>query len=145
MKRLITKGEFEKIRFIKPDYNLQLKFEKTAVFFASLINRIYLSKDKIETLLSSLSQLAFEGNLIFNAAVDLEVLLENDYKFLQENSNAKSIQLLLDRLDKDELNEKKFSEQEIYDKAKGFVFKLLKEGKVKQVFDEKIKRVKLTV
>ena len=92
-----------------------------------------------------MSQTAFEGALSFNTAVDLEVLMENDYNFFKENSNTKSIQLLLERLDMDELNEKKFSEQEIYDKAKGFVFELLKEGKVKQVFDEKTKRVKLTV
>lgn len=145
MKRLITKGEFEKIPFIKPDYSLQLKFEKTALLYDTLINKIYLSKNKIEALLASLSQLAFEGNLNFNTAVDLEVLLENDYTFFKENSNTKSIELLLERLDKNELNEKKFSEQEIYDKAKSFVFELLKEGKVKQVFDEKTKRVKLTV
>jgi len=48
-------------------------------------------------------------------------------------------------LDKDELNEKKFYEQKIYDKAKGFIFELLKEGKIKQVFDKKTKRVKLIV
>lgn len=145
MKRLITKGEFEKIPFIKPDYSLQLKFEKTALFYASLINKVYSSKSKIERLLSSLSQLAFEGNLSFNTAVDLEVLLENDYEFFQENSNTKSIKLLLERLDKNQLNEKKFSEQEIYDKAKDFVFELLKEGKIKQVFDENTKGVNLTI
>lgn len=145
MKRLITKGEFEKIPFIKPDHSLQMKFEKVALFYASLINKIYSSKLKFEYLLSSLSQQAFEGELEFNTAVDLEVLLENDYEFFKKNSNTKSIQLLLERLDKDELNEKKFYEQEIYEKAKGFVFELLKEGKVKQVFEKERKRVKLTV
>ena len=145
MKRLITKGEFEKIPFIKPDYTLQLKFEKTALFYASLINKINTSKGKIETLLSSLSKLAFEGNLDFNTAVDLEVLLENDYEFFKKNSNTQSIQLLLERLDKDELNENRFYEQEMYDKAKCFVFELLKDGIVQQLFDKKTNRLKLTV
>ncbi len=72
-------------------------------------------------------------------------MLENDYQFFKENSNEKSIKLLLKRLDKDELNENKFYEHETYDKAKSFVFELLKEGKVKQIFDIKTKRVKLTV
>lgn len=145
MKRLITKGEFEKILFIKPDYNLQLNFERIALFYASLINKVYTSKTKIETLLSSLSQQAFEGNLEFNTAVDLEVLLENDYQFFKENSNSGSIRLLIERLNTDELNENRFYEQQIYDKAKKFVFELIKEGKVKQVFDEKTKKVKLSV
>ena len=46
---------------------------------------------------------------------------------------------------KDKLNKNKFSEQEVYDRAKGFICELLKEGKVKQVFDEKTKRVKLII
>ena len=125
--------------------NLQNKFEKIYLRCSADIVKLKVAKNKLEILFDALSQLAFKGELEFNTAVDLEVLLENDYKFFKENSNTKSIQLLLERLNKDELNKNKFYEQEIYDKAKGFVIELLKAGKVKQVFDEKTKRVKLTV
>lgn len=128
-----------------PPIQLQKEFERLFHLNRKCKEKLILSKYHLEQLIYSLSNSAFDGSLDFNTAVDLEVLLENDYKFFQENSNAKSIQLLLERLDKDELNEKKFSDQEIYDKAKGFAFELLKEGKVKQVFDVKTKRVKLTV
>ena len=75
----------------------------------------------------------------------MEVLLENDYEYFKDNSDNKTIQLLLDRLDKNELNLNKFHDQDLYDKAKNFVFELLKEGHIKQVFDDKTRRVKLTI
>lgn len=128
-----------------PPLNLQNRF-------ASIIEKIELIRAKLkkgkqhsEHLYSGLSQLAFSGELTFTTAVDLEVLLENDYQFFKENSNSNSIKLLLERLNTDELNENRFYEQQTYDKAKSFVFELIKEGKVKQVFDEKTKKVKLTV
>jgi type I restriction enzyme S subunit len=145
MKRLITKGVFEKIEFIKPDYNLQKDFEKVAINANNLLSKLINSKSQLENLLNGLSQSAFKGELKFNTAVDLEILLENDYTYFKENSNDKAIKLLLDRIDKDELNENKFYEQELYDKAKSFVFELLKEGKVKQVFDTKTDSIKLTL
>jgi type I restriction enzyme, S subunit len=123
----------------------QNRFEKIYINCTTNKEKLTTVQSNAKVLFDALSQLSFKGELDFNTAVDLEVLLEKDYTFFKENSNTKSIQLLLKRLEKDELNEKKFSEQEIYDKAKGFVFELLKEGKVKQVFDEKTKRVKLTV
>lgn len=145
MKRLITKGEFEKILFIKPEYNLQLNFERIALIHNSIIDKIYVSKYKTEDLLSSLSQQAFDGEFEFNTAVNLEVLLENDYAYFKDNADKKAIQLLLERLDKNELNSNKFHDQDMYDKAKSFVFELLKEGHVKQVLDKKTNTVKLTM
>jgi len=133
------------IKCIVPPFELQEKYLKTSGLIYSNKSKLLRSKTQIENLIGSLSQLAFKGELDFNTAVDLEVLLENDYQFFKANSNTKSIQLLLERLDKNELNDKKFSEQEIYDKAKEFAFELLKEGKIKQVFDKKTKRVELTV
>lgn len=144
VKRINIKDLIE-IEFIVPPLELQNLFARMILKLIKLKNKLRESEKNIQILIDATSQLAFKGELDFNTAVDLEVLLENDFTFFKENSNTKSIQLLLERLDKDELNEKKFSEQEIYDKAKGFVFELLKEGKVKQVFDEKTKRVKLTV
>jgi type I restriction enzyme S subunit len=133
------------IKCIVPPIDLQEKYFKISNLIYSNKSKLLHSEKEIANLIASLSSKAFKGELDFNTAVDLEVLLENDYDFFKEHSSIKSIQLLLERLDKDELNENKFYEQPIYDKAKGFVFELLKEGKVKQVFDEKTKRVKLTV
>ncbi len=145
MKRLITKGVFEKIEFIKPDYNLQQDFEKVAINANNLLSKLIHSKSQLENIINGLSQSAFKGELEFNTAVDLEVFLENDYAYFKDNADKKAIQLLLDRLDKNELNENKFYEQDLYDKAKSFVFELLKEDKVVQVFDTKTDSIKLTI
>lgn len=128
-----------------PPISMQKEFERIYLVHRRLKEGMLKSKYKLETLIKSISQSAFDGSIDFNAAVDLEVLLENDYNFFKENSNSSSIKLLLERLNTDELNEKRFNEQHTYDKAKSFVFELIKEGKVKQVFDEKTKKVKLTV
>lgn len=135
----------KEIKLKNAPISLQNKFEKIYLRCSADVERLKVSKHKLRTLFSALSQLAFKGELEFNTAVDLEVLLENDYQFFKKNSNSKSINLLLARLDKDSLSENRFLEQEAYNKAKNFVFELLKEGKVKQIFDEKTKSVKLTV
>ncbi|GGK37901.1 MULTISPECIES: restriction endonuclease subunit S [Flavobacteriaceae] len=141
----ITKKSIIELPIISPPIDLQNEFEKR-------VNKIELIKEKKQSILSnfqslffSLSQLAFKGELEFNRAVDLEVLMENDYEFFKNNSNKESITLLIKRLDKDELNSKKFYEQELYDKAKMFVFELLNEKKIKQVYDKETQRIKLTV
>lgn len=135
----------KEIKIPIPPIDLQSEFVKIIKKVESSVDKMEFSKSKIEQLLNSISQKAFKGELDFNTAVDLEVLLENDYQFFKENSNSSSIKLLLERLNTNELNENKFYEQQTYDKAKSFVFELIKEGKVKQIFDEKTKKVKLTV
>ncbi|BAO54074.1 restriction endonuclease subunit S [Nonlabens marinus] len=141
----ISMAKFRNIRIPFPNIELQEQFEEKYSKYIEIRRKLNLSKEYFETLQKALSQLAFKGDLEFGKAIDLEVLLENDYDFFKVNSNTKSIRLLLERLDKSELNKNKFYEQEIYDKAKVFLFELLKEGKVKQVFDKKTNRVKLTV
>lgn len=133
------------IKCIVPPISLQKRFAATAEKIEVITTKLINGKKQIENLVGGLSQQAFKGELDFNTAVDLEVLLENDYQFFKENSNSNSIKLLLERLNTEELNENRFSEQQTYDKAKSFVFELIKEGKVKQVFDEKTKKIKLTV
>ncbi|MBO9703654.1 MAG: restriction endonuclease subunit S [Sporocytophaga sp.] len=128
-----------------PPIEIQLKFAGIVEKLETIKSKFHLSIQNIQNLLSVLSQYAFQGKLTFNTSVDLELLLENDYNFFRQNSSIKTIQLLLDRLDKSNLNELKFYESEIYDKAKYFVFELLKEGKIKQLFDENDKTVKLVV
>lgn len=128
-----------------PPLNLQEKFATIIEKIETIRTKTKNVKRLKENVYSGLSQQAFKGELDFNTAVHLELLLENDYEFFQKNSNSKSIQLLLERLNTDELNDNKFYEQQTYNKAKSFVFELIKEGKVKQLFDGKTKKVKLTV
>lgn len=125
--------------------NLQNQFEKLYLKCIDNTEKLKLSKSKFEDLINALSQLAFTGKLEFNTAVDLEVLLENDYTYFKDNADKKAIQLLLERLDKNELNLNKFHDKDIYDKAKSFVFELLKQGHIKQVLDKKTNKVKLTM
>lgn len=141
----ISMDKFRNIIIPYPPIELQEQFEKTYLKYAGLKAILKKSHHHISELFGSISQLAFKGQLNFNTAVDLEMLLENDYSFFSKNSNQETIKLLLKRLDKDELNDSKFYDQRLYDKAKEFVFELLKEHKIKQVFDEKSKRVKLTI
>jgi len=133
------------IKLKKAPIELQNKFEKIYLKVQTEKDKMLLGKNKIEILLKALSQLAFKNKLKFNTAVDLEVLMENDYIFFKKNSNKDSIKLLLERLDKDELNSNKFYEQELYDKAKKFVFELLNEGKINQMYDKKLQRIKLSI
>lgn len=134
-----------KIECIIPPLDLQEKFSHTINKIEKLKAKNTQHFEETEILFKAISQLAFKGELDFNTAVDLEMLLENDYTFFKENSNQETIKLLLRRLDKDELNDNKFYDQRLYDKAKEFVFELLKEDKIKQVFDNRSKRVKLTI
>jgi type I restriction enzyme, S subunit len=140
----LNKTNLEKIPVPVPPRELQEKFGSVYHKYDNLKQKLIDCERLISELNVALSQLAFKGELDFNTAVDLEVLLENDYAFFKENSNTNSIKLLLERLDKDELNANKFYEQQAYNKAKSFVFELLKEGKIQQVFDEDTKKVKLT-
>jgi type I restriction enzyme S subunit len=138
-------GILDSITFPYPQISLQNKFHKIYSKIEASIEKLNQSKTQLENLLNGLSQSAFNGELEFNTAVDLEVLLENDYEYFKDNADKKAIQLLLDRLDKNEVNENKFYEEHLYDKAKSFVFKLLKEEKIKQVFDKKTNSIKLTL
>lgn len=133
----------KELQIKKAPIEQQNKFEQIYVKCFENIKKQTLSKDKLQELFNSLAQLAFKGELKFGQGIDLEVLLDNDYAFFEENSDKKSIQQLLDRLDKNELNENKFYDSNIYDKAKGFIFELLKDGKIEQIFDNNIKMIKL--
>lgn len=141
----ISMDKFRKIIIPYPPIELQEQFEKTYLKYNELKSTLIKSHKYTSDLFNSISQLAFKGELDFNTAVDLEMLLEGDYAFFKENSNQETIKLLLKRLDKDELNDNKFYDQRLYDKAKEFVFELLKERTIKQVFDNRSKRVKVMI
>ncbi len=133
------------VKLKKAPIELQNKFEKIYLKIQKQKDKMLLAKKKSKILLQALSQLAFKEELKFNTAVDLEVLMENDYEFFRKNSSKNSIKLLLEKLDKEKLNSNIFYEQELYDKAKEFVFELLNERKIKQVYDEDSKRIKLSI
>lgn len=141
----INAQEFQDIKILIPPIELQNRYKSIYLKVHYSLIQLKESKLRLLELIAALSQLAFGGKLKLNTAAGLEVLLENDYTFFRENSNQEIIKLLLKRLDKDELNDNKFYDQRLYDKAKEFVFELLKEDKIKQVFDNRSKRVKLTV
>lgn len=127
-----------------PPIERQNKFNEIVLKIEKVKKHLKRSLNISGNLQIALSQLAFNGQLNFNTAVDLEVLLENDYEFFKENSTTNSIQLLLERLDTAEQNNNKFNDQQTYDKAKSFVFELLKEGKVEQIFDVETQKIKLS-
>ena len=63
MKKIITKGEFEKIEFIKPPFELQGKY-------AAVLEKVYVMKaqeqrklEKLQTLYDALMQRAFNGEI----------------------------------------------------------------------------------
>ena len=144
----ISMVKFKNIEIPLPPIELQLRFEAEYLKCIEIQQKLNKQCEFIRDLNHSLSKLAFEGNLKFNQGIDLEVLLENDHQFFLDNIlnvSMKTIEQLIIKLDKDELNENRFYEQQTYDKAKSFVFELIKECKVKQIFDEQTKTVKLTV
>lgn len=126
-----------------PPLFFQQKFSKIVSKIETSKEKLNQSKNQLENLLNGLSQIAFNGELQFNTAVDLEILMENDYDFFKKHADKKAIQLLLDRMDKNILNKKKFYEEELYDKAKMFVFNLLEDKKIEQVYEQE--RIKLVV
>jgi len=128
-----------------PSMELQTLFSQIVEKIEGIKTKYQLSLEYLINIFNNVSQLAFKGDLTFNTAVDLEVLLENDYDFFKANSTPQTIQLLLDRVDKNEGNDKKIYEEEIYQKAKDFVFGLLQEGRIKQGFDAQQATVKLSL
>lgn len=146
-KKIITKGNFEKIKFIKPPYDLQNKFETIAKRFNNQKKKINLSLSQLVVLFNSLVQKVFNGELNFNIDFELDALIreidlekkENDLSTI--SGDIAYLQRLVDKL-----NAQEFKEKEMYDKAKHAVFQLLKDDeKITQKYDEKNKNVKLVL
>lgn len=144
----ISMPKFKSIEIPLPPLELQMRFETKYVKCIEIQQKLIKQCEFLNELSRSLSKLAFDGNLKFDHGIDLEVLLENDYQFFKDNImniSSKTIEQLITKLDKDELNENRFYEQQTYDKAKSFLFELIKEGRVKQIYNDQTKTVKLTV
>ncbi|WP_051227705.1 restriction endonuclease subunit S [Gillisia sp. JM1] len=144
MKRLLTKGEFQKVPFIKPDYNEQLQFEEIAKNYSVFQQKLLQHQTQSENLLKSLSQQVFNERIIVDVDAELEALINSIDLDKNDEENMISsvvnditfIQRLIDRL-----NEQEFEDKSQYDKAKYILFKVMKEEEnlVKQLFkDNKI-------
>lgn len=145
MKRLLTKGEFEKILLLKPSYHDQLAFESVAKKYSQSLEKLQGFKTESENLLGSLSSQFFDLKKTIDRDNDLELILqgidlnkkdeENDIDILVNDVNL--IRRLITRLGQQE-----FKSLEQYDKAKYALFRVMKEKEnmVQQDFEnEKIK------
>ncbi|NEW83194.1 MAG: hypothetical protein GZ094_12615 [Mariniphaga sp.] len=68
MKKILTKGEFEKIKMIKPSTDLQIQFAQIVEKTEVLKEQYKSSLQELENLYGSLSQRAFKGELTINKA-----------------------------------------------------------------------------
>ncbi len=66
MKKILTKGGFEKIKMIKPPLSIQTQFAKIVAKTETLKTQYQQSLQELENLYGSLSQRAFKGELEFN-------------------------------------------------------------------------------
>lgn len=150
MKKLLTKGEFEKIPLIKPDYQEQLKFEKIALFYSQLRTKLKQHQIQAEQLLKSLSQQAFNERINFDVDTELEALVNAIDLDMKDEENSIStllndvtyLQRLIDRLQAQE-----FADDGQYEKAKYILFRIMKEepNLVKQEYDSNTKKIILTI
>lgn len=148
MKRLLTKGEFEKILFLKPNYGEQLKFEQIAVHYADFKLKLIQHKNYSENIMKSLSQQVFGERANIDVDTELEALInaiDLDKKDTENKIDTivKDItftQRLINRLE-----EQEFEDQTQYDKARYILFRIMREEEdlVKQVF--KNNKVQLTL
>lgn len=69
MKKILTKGEFEKIKMIKPPLELQTKFARIVEKTEALKEQYKQSLQELENLYGSLSQKAFRGEMCINKKV----------------------------------------------------------------------------
>ncbi len=141
MKRLLTKGEFEKVPFIKPDYIEQLRFEKIAMNYSVFKLKLIQHQAQSENLLKSLSQQVFSERILVDVDAELEALInsidldkkDEDNKISSVVNDIIFIQRLIDRLD-----EQEFEDKSQYDKAKYILFRVMNEEEnlVKQIFKD---------
>lgn len=150
MKKLLTKGEFEKIPLIKPDYQEQLKFENIALFYSQLRVKLKKHHFQAEQLLKSLSQQVFNERITIDVDTELEALVNTiDIEKKDEENSIRTLlndvtflQRLIDRLQAQE-----FADDKQYEKAKYILFRIMKEepNLVKQEYDSETKKIILSL
>jgi type I restriction enzyme, S subunit len=146
----MSTGILDSLEFSYPDKDLQIKFEAKQIHFAEIIIRLKASLLELATLLKSLVQKVFNGQLNFNVDFELDALIKEIDLQKKENDLSKIagdiayLQRLVDKL-----NNQEFKEKDLYDKAKHGVFQLMavkeEERKVIQEYDENSKSLKLAL
>jgi len=146
----MSTGILDSLEFPYPDKDLQLKFEAKQLHFTEIITRLKTSLLEYDTLLKSLVQKVYNGQLNFNVDFELDALVQEIDLQNKENDLSKItgdiayLQRLVDKL-----NNQEFKEKDLYDKAKHGVFQLMavkeEERKVIQEYDENSKSLKLAL
>jgi len=89
MKKILTKGDFEKITMIKPPIDLQNQFAAIVEKVESIKSRYQQSLAELETLYGALSQKAFKGELdLSRVPLQEEVTDETQSYPLEQNWNS---------------------------------------------------------
>ncbi|HVA98987.1 MAG TPA: restriction endonuclease subunit S [Bacteroidia bacterium] len=86
MKRILTKGEFEKIKMIKPPFEAQKMFATIAENAEVIKEQLKSSLNDLENLYNSLSQRAFKGELDLSALV---LMYEEEYSSADNDREEK--------------------------------------------------------
>lgn len=140
----ISKGMLGKIYVPIPPIDIQKQFEVIYSNLLSSIKQQEESKTQLQHLFNSILQRAFNGQLNFNVDIELDALIAAIDTLKEENdltgisSDIAYLQRLVDRI-----NEQDFENGSQYQKAKYATFQLLKEGKVKQIYETSKESVKL--
>lgn len=146
----MSTGILDTLEFPYPNVDLQREFEVKQTHFQEIGNRLKYSLSEFDTLLKSLAQKVFNGQLNFNIDFELDALIreidlhkkENDISKIEED--IAYLQRLIDKL-----NAQEFKEKDLYDKAKHGVFQLMAvkedDRKIIQKYDDKTKSIKLVL
>lgn len=132
MKKILTKGDFEKIAMISPPYLLQTQFAAIAEKIESIKAKYTQSLEELENLYGSLSQRAFKGELDLS-----KVPLEREQHMIEVGDEGIAEEILTAEVPAS----KKYSEAELISiirKMKGgkFTFSSLMDAIIKADFDE---------
>lgn len=80
MKKILTKGDFEKIKMIKPPFDLQVEFANIAEKIESIKSHYQHSLAELENLYGALSQKAFKGELDLSRVAATKVATDEEKK-----------------------------------------------------------------
>ena len=157
MKKIITKSEFEKIKPIKPNYDLQLHFSNISIETETIKEKFERSLRELENLYGSLSQQAFKGELDLSKVVIAETEEPEQREEIMDKEIKQEEVKKLDVLKfiKEQFDNENFSFEELqqkidsedfeytYDKIKETIFQSIDKNIVEQTFDEQTGSVKL--
>lgn len=97
MKKILTKGEFGKIKMIKPPYELQTQFSIIANKIIPIRKGCLDSLEELENLYSSISQRAFKGQLDLSKMdiSDMEYSEKKDVEVMKEELTEEQLEHLI--------------------------------------------------